>query len=195
MDPKTIAVLRKLFNLDEKSLPDSMTSEEFGKFIDDQKGKLFGNPEDIKNLQKIISDKDVNLKKALEDVKKYKPKDTKDPPPNPEIKKLTETVVKLTETISVMANEKEIDNLKKSYPDIVPEMLVGRTKEEVKKTVEQQRKINKRIYGDSMKFHLPNYESEEDVDKEIEEVKKDKEMGGESSAVEVLKLGRAKANL
>ena len=44
MDPKLLQILRALLGVDSKLLPDSMTPDEFGKFIDEQKGKLFGNP-------------------------------------------------------------------------------------------------------------------------------------------------------
>ncbi len=199
MDPKLLIALRKLLSLDDKSLPDSMTPDEFGKFIDDQKGTLFGNPEDIKNLQKIISEKDLKLKKALEDLENKGGKKIPEPPKgdenNPAIKELMEQVKALTGLMGELKKEKEIATYQKTFPDIVPDLLIGKTDEEIKKIVENQRAINKRLYGDSQRFSLPNYESADDVDKEIEALKKDQELGAESSAVEVLKLNRAKAIL
>jgi len=200
MDPKVIAMLRLMTGLDDKLLPDSMTTEDFGTFIEKQKGKLFGTPEDIKNLQKIISGKDVDLtktkkhfEKLLEDSKKSVNKDDKKvSDKDKKIDDLVKVVDDLKDTISKGNQVLEVAALKKKYPDIVPSTLIGKTDDEQKTIVEEQRAMNKRNYGDSKLFTQPTYTDVADVDKAIDAIKADTEMGSVKKGVQLLKLNRIK---
>jgi len=196
MDKKLLALFRKLFALDDKALPDSISPEDFGKLIEDSSGKLFIKPEDFKNLQKTVSLKDVELKKALESIEKAsKKKDDKKSDSQKALDKMSETVSKLEETISSMNTTQESERLLKEYPDILPEFLTGKTKDEIEKIVDKQREVNKKLYGDSQRFAPPGYSSESEIDEAVEEVKQDKTKSGENSAVEILNLNRQKNSL
>lgn len=201
MDPKLIELLRTFLGVDDKLLPDSITTDELGKFIEAQKGKLFGNPEDFKNLQKIISKKDVDFrltKEALERLKKdNKPNkdDKKETELEKTIKGLNEKLDDTTKALAKINKDKEIETLEKQYPDILPELLVGKDEEAQKAMVDKQRTKNKKIYGDSKHFTAPTYDDVKDVDKEIEEIKADKTLSSERQAVKIMQLTRVKENL
>lgn len=198
MDPKMIILLREMLGLDSKLLPDSMTPEDFGKFIEEQKGKQFGNPEDFKNLQKIISQKDNDFRKtkeALEKLKSKKPKDEKKESESDKIiKSLNEKLDGVNKKLEKIDQANEVVELKKNYPDIMPELLIGKDEEAQKSIVERQRVMNKKMYGDSRHFTQPAYNDVDEIQKELEEVKEDKSISGEKSAVKVLQLSRVKEN-
>jgi len=196
-----LQILRVFLGVDAKLLPDSMSTEDFGKFIENQKGKLFGNPEDFKKLQQIISKKDsdfVKTKSALEKLKVNSKSKNK----NPEESELEKTVKALKESLKSV-NDKldhsnkilELEGLQKSYPDILPELLVGKNEDEQKAVVEKQRSINKRLYGDSQQFTQPSYNDIDSVDKEIDDIKVDNSVSGEKSAVKIMQLGRVKDSI
>ncbi len=163
-------------------------------------------PEDIKNLQKSLSEKDVDLKKAIADVETLKAAevkriddakkkaDDKKTEEQLEMQKMREDMNEMSDTLKVFNDNKRKDFLEKEYPDIMPDLLVGKTDEQIEKIVEKQRTKNKEIYGDSKFFIKPKYESEDDIDKEIEEVKKDKSLLGDQAAVKILRLMREKLN-
>ncbi len=198
MDPKILQMFRLLFGIDEKLLPDSMTPDEFGKFIQDQKGKLFGNPEDFKGLQKIISAKDIDLKKLTDEAKKLSEKKIKSNPKDSKLKKLFEKQAKqLDEVVKELAKRNladETKQLKKDYPDILPDLLIGKDPEKVTEIVGKQRKLNEKLYGDAKHFTQPKYNDIEEIQKRIDEIKADPNISGEKAAVEVMNLEREKEN-
>lgn len=201
MDPFKIMLeaFGKKFGIEQKLLDAIKSPEDFGKFLDEQKGKLFGNPEDIKNLQKIISQKDVDLKKVATDFEKLKTDlKTKKDEDKSELEKkfgeLSENFKTLTDQVVKINKDNEIADLKKAYPDILPEVLVGKTDEEKKTIVDSQRAMNKKNYGDSQHFKQPTYSDVSEIEAEIESVKADKSITGEQAAVKVLHLKREKEN-
>lgn len=198
MDPKLLIILRLFLGVDNKLLPDEMTPDEFGKFVQDQKGKLFGNPEDFKNLQKIISTKDVDLKKTTDELKKLSEKKNKKNPKDSKFKKLfdeqSKQLDKITKDLARIALTGELQNLKKNYPDILPELLTGKSEEEREAIVEKQRTLSKKLYGDATHFTQPKYNDVEEIQKEIDDVKDDKTISGEKAAVKILNLERQKEN-
>ena len=160
------------------------------------------SPDDIKNLQRKLSDNDLKLKdaekngaKAKQDLddfkKKQEDKRTDDEKKFDDLKIETK---KLTDEVAKMNTDKRKVELAKNYPDILPDLLVGKTDEQVEKIAEKQRAIAKKIYGDAKAFVQPTYESEGEIDKEIDEVKKDKGVSGENAAVKILNLTRNKLN-
>lgn len=163
-------------------------------------------PEDIKNLQKALSDKDVKLKdaeKIISDAKQIadKKRDDDDKKKKDDDEKKKSDVEKLGDEIKTLRNEignfnieKKKGELEKEYPDILPELLVGKTDEQIKAVVEKQREMNKKNYGDSRGFLKPKYESADDVEKEIEETKKNKSLRGDNAAIKVMRLTREKLN-
>lgn len=163
-------------------------------------------PEDIKNLQKALSEKDVKLKQLESDLKNLKDaeqkradeekkkQDEKKTEAEKEMEKMRADMKTMSDTLKVFNESKRKDDLKEKYPDIEPDLLVGKTDEQAEKVVEKQREMNKKNYGDSKFFIKPEYESEEDVQQEIDKVKKDETLRGDQSAVKVLHLMREKLN-
>ena len=196
MDKKLLEMFRKLLALDIKALPDSISPEDFSKLIETSAGKLFIKPEDFKNLQKVLSEKDVNLDKLKKEFEGLKKKgDDKRSDTEKQLGKMGETIDNLTKTIKTMNDAQETERLTKEYPDIMPELLQGKTKDEVTAIVDKQRLLSKKLYGDSQHFKPADYSSEADVDKAIENVKEDKTENGENSAVKILNLERTKDKL
>ncbi len=164
-------------------------------------------PEDVKNLQSLLSKRDVELKESEKKVTEFelneknrkddkkKKEDEKKSDGDLQIEKMSGKIEKLSGEIKEYNNQKRSDKLAKEYPDILPELLVSKSDEQVEKIVEKQRAKNKELYGDSKFFIKPKYENADDVQKEIDEVKKDKNLRGDNAAVKVLHLIREKAKL
>ena len=195
MDKKLLLMFRTFLNLDEKTLPDSISPEDFSKLFEKSSGK-FKKDEDFKKLQKTLSQKDLDLKKIEEDFEKIKKtNDDKKSDSEKKIENLSKTVEDLTKNIEVMNTAHQSEVLQKTYPDILPEFLIGKSNDEIEKIVDKQREVNKKMYGDSQHFAPPSFSTEADFDEAIDKVKEDKTKNGESSAVDILKLNRQKENL
>jgi len=191
MDKNLLKLFRKTLGLNSEELPDSISTKDFGKLIEKSAGKLFVKPEDLKNLQKSLSLKDVELKKALAKTKQDDDNDGKKTSNSDEkITNLESIVGKLTETIQALNSENEIQRLSKNYPDILPDFLIGKTPEQIENIVDKQRLMNKKLYGDSAKFTSANYTSQEEIDKVKSDIKDDTSKNGETSAVKILQLNR-----
>lgn len=163
-------------------------------------------PEDVKNLQKLLSDRDAKLKdaekviadaKKIEDDKKEteeKEKKEKEDKEKSEVEKLKDEISKMRGEIGEFNNAKRKEFLEKEFPDIEADLLAGKTDEQIKPIVEKQREKMKKMFGDSKGFLKPKYETVDDIDKAIEEAKNDKTARGDNAAVEVMRLTREKAN-
>lgn len=163
-------------------------------------------PEDIKNLQKALSERDLELKTALEKNKNFddaekkkivddkKKADEKKSESELEMQKLREDLKTVTDSLNILNKGNRRDELAKEYPDIEPDLLIDKTDERIKEIVEKQRSKNKEIFGDSKFFIKPAYESEDDIQKEIDDVKTDKKLHGDQAAIKVLRLMREKLN-
>ncbi len=163
-------------------------------------------PEDIKNLQKALSERDLELKTALEKNEKFddaekkkieddkKKADEKKTESELEMQKLREDLKTVTDSLSILNKGNRRDELSKEYPDIEPDLLIDKTDGKIKEIVEKQRSKNKEIFGDSKFFIKPEYESEDDIQKEIDGVKKDENLRGDQAAIKVLRLMREKLN-
>jgi len=108
---------------------------------------------------------------------------------------MSDTISTLEKTIKTMNRVQESERLAKDYPDILPELLIGKTKEDIEKIVDKQREVNKKLYGDSQHFAPPDYSTEAEIDEAIDKVKKDDSKGSEQSAVDTLNLERRKSGL
>lgn len=195
MDKSLLKLLRGLLGLDSNTLPDSITPEDFSKLMETSASKLV-KQEDFKNLQKALSEKDVENKKLADELKSAGAKKNENlSESEKKIAELSESVKVLTESISQMNLTQQTENLAKTYPDILPELLAGKTPEQVEAIVTKQREINKKLYGDSNRFAPPDYSSEAEIDEKVEAVKKDTTKSAVTSAVEVLDLSRKRAAL
>ena len=160
------------------------------------------SPEDVKNLQRKLSENDLKLKDAEKNAEEAKKnfddlKKTQDDKRTDDEKKfdgLKDEIKGLKKEVGTMNADKRKDKLAKQYPDILPELIVNKTDEQIEKIAKEQRAIAKKMYGDAKAFTQPTYENEGDFDKEIDAVKKDKELSGVNSAVKVLNLARNKLN-
>jgi hypothetical protein len=184
MDKKLLEMLRKIYSLDIATLPDSITPEECGKVIEEQAGK-FVKQEDIKALQKKLSEKDLELKKLEEgNGKKKGEEDEKD-----------KLIREMGENIQKLTNESESKKLKEAYPDISTKVLLGKTEEEQKAIAEEQRAINAETYGDLPSAHEPIFNDISEIDKEMERVKNDKEMDTDAKLAKIGELKEKKAEM
>lgn len=188
MDKNLLTMLRKQYNLNIETLPDTISSDDLVKLIENQ-SKKFIKEEDFKNLQKKLSEKDLEIKKITDKQKKGSSEfDLK-------IKEMSETIIKMTSMLENVEKRAKIENLSKKYPDILPDLLVDKTDEEIEQIVDKQRLINKKLYSDSQFYNVKDtFSSEEDIDEAIEKVKTDKSKSGENSAVEILKINRQREN-
>lgn len=144
-------------------------------YKDTDPGKFPGNPtpEDVKNLQKVVSEKDRLLKQAEAELAELK-KGGDDQKSQIEkvISGFKAQIEELTGKITAVQAEKTRAELIKTYPDIAPDLLLGKNAEETKKIVEEQRALSKKLYGDSQFFRQPTYPDGAAVDNEIAAVKK-----------------------
>jgi len=189
MDKKLLELFRKIFAVDNEVLSDSMTPEDFGKFIESQQGKLFIKPEDLKNLQKKLSEKDLKIKELTNSQIN---KDTQD---TSEITQLASVVKELTDTVSTMRDEKRISELREAYPDISPTLLKNTPVENLEEVVAEQRKIAQEHYKGADVFLKPNYSNISDVDKDIEAVKNNSKLSGLDKATEIMRLNEIKNSI
>src|SRR5574343_264184 len=58
------------------------------------------------------------------------------------IKEMSETIIKMTSMLENVEKRAKIENLSKKYPDILPDLLVDKTDEEIEQIVDKQRLIN-----------------------------------------------------
>ena len=191
MDKKLLELFRGVFSVDSKALPDSMTPEQFGKFIEDQEGKLFIKPEDLKKIQKSLSEKDLELKKTMDLLEEKEMKGEK----SEEIKELKDMVKEQGETIKSLAQESETKRLRKKFPDISPSTLLGKTEDEQERISKEQRELNEKTYGEMPSAHEPVFENSAEVDKEIERVKTDQSIDTDEKVRQVRELKEKRAEL
>lgn len=85
-------------------------------------------------------------------------------------------------------NERETKNLEMKYPDIEPELLQGRTPEQIEKVVEKQRARMKEINRDKIDITPPDL-SATDLQKEVENVRSS-QMAPVEKAKEIMRLQR-----
>ena len=186
MDKTLLALFRKMFSVDSEVLPDSMTTEEFGKFVEEQDGELFVKSEDFKNLQKKLSEKDLELKEFEKNSKK------KTGDKETELSKLTETVNALTEVVVSMKDEKKTTELSELYPDISPTLLKNTPDDQLETVVAEQRKIASEHYKGADIFTKPQYKNVDEIEKEIQSVNESKTLNGLDKATEIMRLNRVK---
>jgi hypothetical protein len=151
-----------------------------------------GTSKSIKDLQRIISEKDTKLQEAL---KKVEESESKKTGTEKEMDELKKSVEMLTVAIQKSNLEKEIKNLEEYYPDIEPTLLAGKTEKEIAEIVTKQRARAQKVYGDSVYFREPNFKDANEVEKAKKDVIDNKKLSGENSALSILKLNREKQKI
>lgn len=101
--------------------------------------------------------------------------------------KNTETE-ELRNRLRAIENEKTIEMLTKKYPDIEPNLLLGKEDSEIENLVENQRKRTKTYLANTIDINAPQY-TQKDIDQQIDTIKKSNKTPIEK-AQEVLKLNR-----
>lgn len=156
-------------------------------------GNQNGNPDpNVVALQQKLSEKDVLLKKAEAELAEARKGGAKDEG-SEEVKKLTAQVEALTGQIGKLTGAAERERLKGLYPDIVPELLLGKTQEEIDRLVTEQRKVMTERFGDLPSVHVPQYKDVTEVDAAMEALKADTSLSTEQKMQKLreLKLKRA----
>lgn len=136
-----------------------------------------GNPDpNVVALQQKLSERDREMKSLQDELAKLKDGSSKDSEVQKAIADMSETIKALTDTISTMESDKERARLKATYPDILPDLLLGKSKEEIESLVARQREAIAQNYEIQPSAHAPKYESRSEVEKEMERVESDKKI-------------------
>lgn len=160
------------------------TVEELEKELADTKAKA---EENVKALQQKLTINDEATKKLqgeLEELKKAK----ETPGKNEEIENLTKKIEEMTEQIGNLNTEKAKERLQAKYPDIVPELLLGRNEEEIELIVKKQREMTEKNYDRKPSVHEPKYTERSDFDKAVQDVKEDRSLDTDQKLQKVREL-------
>jgi chromosome segregation ATPase len=165
------------------------TAEELQKELDEANAK---NAENIKALQKSLSEKDAAAKKASEELellrKKMEEKKGKDGA-NEEVDGLKKKIEELSGVVVSLSGDRERAQLEKEFPDIAPDLLLGKSDEEKTKIVTLQRERMKVHFAGFPSAHAPTY-SPDEVTERIAAIKK---MPGLSSEEKILQIEEVRA--
>lgn len=133
-----------------------------------------GNPDpNIVALQKKLSEKDVELKAAQEKIAAAEKAGQATDETTRALTAMSEEVKKLGGTIAQMESDKERERLRGAYPDIVPELLLGKTHEEIERLVVAQRETIEKNYVRQPSAHAPQFASRAAVEAEITRLETD----------------------
>lgn len=161
------------------------TVEELEKQLADSKAKA---EENIKGLQKKLSEKDLAVKNALEEIEEFKKKGLGNKEETQKIDDLNKKIENLTGQIGNIEKEKRKEELQKKFPDILPELLIGKSDEEAEIIVKKQREIIQKNYDEKPSAHEPRYTNASDFDKEAEKIKQDKTLDTDQKLVKIREL-------
>jgi hypothetical protein len=94
-----------------------------------------------------------------------------------------------------METEKEKEALAKTYPDILPEILVGRSAEEKELIVAKQRKLTADNFASRPSDHEPIYKDRASAQEEMERIKTDKTLSTDEKLRKIREVKLASENL
>lgn len=163
----------------------------------DPKGPQNGNPDGNQNgnpdpnvvaLQQKLSEKDVEMKKLEKELADLKTQGGAPSETALQIAEMNKTISTLSENLQTLQSEKERDVLVKEYPDIVPELLIGKTKDEQKRLVEAQRAKTQAQYESAPSAHTPRFTDRASVENEIESVRKNIKLSTEEKLQKIREL-------
>jgi len=139
--------------------------------------------ENIKALQRSLTEKDKEIKALAEKLEKQKPDEKPD-----QIALLTKQIETLTESMNQINLEKARESLREKYPDIVPDLLIGKTPEQIESLVAQQRAMVQKRIDDAPSNHRPVFSSVDEITKEIDRVKSDKTLSTDQKLLKTREL-------
>lgn len=161
------------------------TVEELEKELADSKAQA---EENIKALQKKLTDKDMEVKNVMSEIETLKHKGSEDSEAVKKIEALTKTVEALTGQIGNINTEKQKEELAKKYPDILPDLLLGKSPEEVEIIANKQREITMKNYDEKPSSHAPVYKDRNEVEEAIERVKNDPKINTTEKMTQIREL-------
>lgn len=161
------------------------TAEQLQKELDETNAK---SAENVKALQQKLSEKDLEVKKILTEIEELKQKGSQDSEADKKIEALSGTVKELTGQIGQLNTEKQKEDLAKKYPDMLPDLLLGKSPEEAEIIVNKQRAITMKSYDEKPSAHAPIYKDRNEVEEAIERVKKDPKMSTTDKMTKVREL-------
>lgn len=159
------------------------TAEELQAELEEERKK---NEENIKGLQRTLSEKDAIAKKALEELEEERKK-KKEPEKDEIVSQLTAKVDELSNSLSNISRERESQLLETQYPDIAPALLIGKTDEEKTAIVTAQRERMKSHFGSLPSAHAPNF-TQTELDEKIKAVKTDSSLTSEEKIFQIQEL-------
>lgn len=169
------------------------TAEELQKELDAANA---ANAENIKALQKKLTDNDVALKKSQTELAEAtKSLEAAKAGTTGDVAELIKQISTLTVSVQTLSNDKATADLLQKYPDVSPKLLLGKSAEEQEILVTEQRAMTKKHYGDLPSPHVPKYKDINEVDERIKAVKADKNLSAEAKMIEIRELKEAKADL
>lgn len=152
-------------------------------------GNQPGNPDpNVVALQQKLTEKDVELKRLESKLSDLENKTGAGDETSKIIGEMNKTISELTNSISSMQSEKEKEVLAREYPDIVPELLLGKTPEERKTLVEAQRAKTKAQFESAPSAHTPRFTDRASVEKELDNVKTSKTMSTDEKLQKIREL-------
>ena len=164
------------------------TVEKLEKELADTKAKA---EENVKALQAKLSEKDLAMKKVQEQIaelEKKGPSDSEVTKTTKQISELTEQVKSLTGQIETINTDRKREELAKQYPDILPDLLIGKSPEEAEVIVNKQRKITMQNYDQKPSSHSPVYKDRNEIDAEVKRVQKDPKLSTVDKMTKVREL-------
>ena len=153
------------------------------------------NEENIKNLQKKLTEKDLEVKKKEEELKAKKKPEEKKSKEDEKMNEMNETIKNLDKTIKEIKTKDEKAELSQKFPDILPDLLLGKNEEEQEVIVKKQRDLMEKEHGEFPSAHGQIYKNENEIDKAIEKVKENKSLETEEKLVQIRQLKNEKNNL
>jgi hypothetical protein len=143
--------------------------------------------EAIKGLQRTISQKDLELQNALKQIEELKSKSSGSQD-SEAFATMTAQIKALTDVVGSMTNAQAKEALRVKYPDIVPDLLLGKTDAEIESLVQNQRALVQAQIDRAPISHQPVFKSKDDIQAEIDRIKKDPSISTDTKLLRVREL-------
>lgn len=157
-------------------------------------GNPAGNPDpNVVALQQKLTERDKELKSALSKIEELEKSGSSNTSETQKaIEGMQKTIADLTGTITQMNSDRERERLARDYPDIVPDLLLGKSQDEIEKLVKAQRDTIAKNYQRLPSAHEPVFADRSEVEKEINAVKADKNLSTDEKLQKLRELKQAR---